>query len=865
MMNNKSLAMFFVLLLCSLLNNISVHAQEGLRQKINFNAGWNFYRMPDDVNGNHKSNEASGLYDKTRTDFASQFLNEYVQSGDSATSEVMKKEVKRAILEFQQEYPRIKDQPWETVVLPHTAVIEPITSNKPCWEGICYYRKSFTPDNKLKGKKLSLDFEGAMQQSDVWVNGQLVLQHKGGYTPFSIDLTNLLKYDKSNEIVVRLDNRADRNFPIGKDLKRNGFTYWSGIYRSVFLSITNPVHITDAVKVNRMAGGGIFFRTPEVSKASATARIKTNVMNEGNAGVAVKVRQVLLNSAGKVVKESISEVQILANGTDTHFEQQFKIENPSLWHPDHPYLYTLKTTVFADNKPMDEVVQRVGFRKLSFTKAEGFKINDEPLYIVGTNRHQDYPWLGVALSKNAQYRDMKIIKEAGYNAVRLSHYPQDPAIYEAADELGILLMDGIPGWQFFNNSDIFKQRVFRDIHDLIHRDRNHTCVILWEPNLNESYPSDEFRNQCHLMAHEELPVGEYFTTGETYGAENTTWDVAMSNWRDSQDSIFRNTTERAQNIQPEAPGIIKEYADWEFGGWSSTTRSSRATGEKAMLQGLWNTLWSHNANIANYAPSTVGDFTWAMFDNYISNDKKLFEWGTCDYFRLPKFTGYFFRSQLEPYKSIAGIANNNPVVFIANWWTSSSDNNKVIVLSNCDKIVLKVNGRVVGELAPDNGPNTYYGVPDKGGNPFDGGNCRHLKHPPFTFTKVPFEKGELKAEGYIKGVKVAEQTIRTPEIPINIKLEADYNGRPLAADGADAVFIHASLVDKNGTVACLDNTTTVEFEVIGDAKIVSPAVVKVRGGIATILLQSASLKPGKIIVRATTKGLSSNELRINCK
>jgi len=847
--------------LVAFINNPSASAQNGLRQKINFNYDWSFIRIENDSLKSANIENQKSLYDKNRTDFASQFLNEYIQSAGAAASDEMKKEVEKAIADFQVEYPLLKNKKWAKVVLPHTATIEPLVSQNPNWEGICYYRKTFTV-SKFKGKILAIEFEAAMQQSDVWLNGQLVLQHKGGYTPFSVDLTNLVNYDKPNEIIVRLDNRAGKDFPVGKDQKRNGFTYWSGIYRSVFLHVTNPVHITDAVKANKTSGGGVFFRTPEVTKASAIALVKTNVLNQGNTSTKVKVKQILMDAAGKIVKESMSGIQDLVKAADIHIEQSFSIENPLLWHPDHPYLYTLRTIVFSEEVAVDDIEQKVGFRKLSFTRAEGFKINGESLYLVGTNRHQDYPYLGVALSKNAQYRDMKKIKEAGYNAVRVAHYPQDPAVYEAADELGIMLLDGIPGWQFFNNNDIFKQRVFRDIRDMIHRDRNHPSIILWEANLNEGYPPDEFRIQCNALAHEELPAGEYFTVGETYGAKHTTWDVAMNNWYDPQDSIFRNTTERIQDIQPEQPGLIKEYSDWEFGAWTSTTRSSRATGEKSMLQALWNTLWEHNANIVNYAPYTTGDFTWAMYDNYISNDRKLYEWGTNDYFRLPKFTNYFFRSQLDPFKEIAGIENNQPVVYIANWWTPETPQEKVIVLSNCDKIILKVNSKIVGEQSPDNGPDTFYGVADKGGNPFDGGNCRHLNHPPFTFNNIVFEPGELKAEGYINGKKVAEQIVRTPEKPVALKMEADFSGKPLKADGADVLFVHAALTDKNGTITCLDNTSEVEFFVIGDAEIVGPSVVKARGGIASVLVKSSSLKPGQIKVSAKAKGLEDGELVI---
>lgn len=865
MRNNKTATAFFIMTIFLLLVNCHVYAQNETRQKINFNNDWLFIRLDSVDRFAPLKNDSKSLYDTTRTDFASQFLNEYIQSEGAAASELIKKEVDFAITSFNKEYSKLTSKQWINVVLPHTAIVEPIVNSQPSWEGVCYYRKSFTPKTDWKGKKLFLEFEGAMQQSDVWINGRLVLQHKGGYTPFSLDITDIITFDKSNEIIVRLDNYPDKNFPVGKDLNRNGFTYWSGIYRSVFLHITNPVHITDAVKANQTAGGGVFFRTPEVSKNLARALVKTNIINQSNSNTRVKVQQILLNGSEEIVINNFSDEIVLNKNSDSNISQQFEIKNPLLWNPDNPNLYTLKTIVYANDKKVDEIEQRVGLRKLSFSRKEGFKINDESLYLVGTNLHQDYPFLGVAISKDAHYRDLKKIKEAGYNTIRLAHYPHDPSVYEAADELGLMLLNTIPGWQFFNNNDIFKQRVYRDIRDMIHRDRNHASVILWEPNVNEGYPPDSFRQYCHFLAHEELPVGEYFTAGETYGAKQTNWDVAINNWIGSSDSIFRNVEERVQNVQPKTAGIIKEYADWEFGAWNSTTRSSRASGEKTMLQGLWNTMWEYNSNIANYSPYTVGACTWAMYDNYISGDNKLYEWGTADYFRLPKFTGYLFRTQLEPNKKIAGIENNKPIVLIANWWTPRNGKNKVIVFSNCDKIVLKVNNKIVGEQEPDNGPNTFYGVSEKGGNPFDGGNCRSLKHPPFTFNNIAFEPGELKAEGYINGTKIAEHIVITPEKPVSISLTADLSGRPLKADGADAVFIHASIIDKNQTISCLDNTTEVEFYVIGDAKILGPSKTNTRGGIASILLQSTSLNPGKVEILAKVKGLKDEVLILSSK
>ncbi|MGY0036726.1 DUF4982 domain-containing protein [Pedobacter sp. NJ-S-72] len=169
-----------------------------------------------------------------------------------------------------------------------------------------------------------------------------------------------------------------------------------------------------------------------------------------------------------------------------------------------------------------------------------------------------------------------------------------------------------------------------------------------------------------------------------------------------------------------------------------------------------------------------------------------------------------------------------------------------------------MNGKVVGEQIPDHGPTTPYGLFEKGGtHPFDGGNCKNYQHPPFTFKDIQYEPGELLAEGYINDKKVTEQIVRTPEQANRIKLDADFSGKPMKADQADAIFVHASLVDKNGTVACLDNETEVEFSLTGDAKIIGPSKVKVRGGIASILMQSTSLQPGEIHLTAKTKNIES--------
>ncbi len=434
-----------------------------------------------------------------------------------------------------------------------------------------------------------------------------------------------------------------------------------------------------------------------------------------------------------------------------------------------------------------------------------------------------------------QYRDLKRIKEAGFNFIRLSHYPQAPAVYQYCDSIGLMLCDPIPGWQFFNSNAIFKQRVFSDIRNMVRRDRNHPSVIMWEVSLNETYPADSFRIKSSQIAHEEYPGDNFFTAGDTYGAKSTAWDVPYNSWEDPFG--------RPQDVQPEKPGFVREYGDYEFGGSLSTTRANRTKGEKALLQNAWNLQWEHNLLMGpKYYPWTVGDASWAFFDGFEGFTKGTSDWGIMDIFRLPKFSYYFFKSQ------------TNPVIYIANWWLPSDTPEKVIVYANCDEVALYLNGHFIKRQFADSGPDTEYGDYEKGGNSFDGGNCTNLNHPPFTFRNIKWKAGNLKAVGFIHGKEVSHVIVNTPLKAVRISLSVDTMGIPLKADGADAIFVHAGLVDKNGTTSCLDNNSFITFRISGPGIIVGPEKVKARGGISTVLIQATN-HPGTIILFAYSDGL----------
>ena len=242
---------------------------------------------------------------------------------------------------------------------------------------------------------------------------------------------------------------------------------------------------------------------------------------------------------------------ISANGHH-EFVQTLVVDSPRLWHPDHPSLYTLVTTVSRAGQPTDEVRTRLGIRTLALGRG-GLHINGKSFPIHGSNRHQEYPYLEYALSPNAGRRDAQHIKDGGFNHIRLSHYPQDPAFLDACDALGILVQAPIPGWQIFRSNPSFVTRTFQDIRDLIRRDRNHPCVVFWEPNLNETRPPTDWCEAAYETAHEEYPGDQCLTFGDPYPNGWHGWDVK---------------------------NFAREYGDWGFGGNESTSRKTRGSARR---------------------------------------------------------------------------------------------------------------------------------------------------------------------------------------------------------------------------------------------------------------------------------------------
>ncbi|MES2775080.1 MAG: glycoside hydrolase family 2 TIM barrel-domain containing protein [Bacteroidota bacterium] len=801
-----------------------------------FNDGWTFI-------GREFASQAK--IDSARrlgTNWNDQFIAENTNVGDSMRA--------AGPPSMEKEMATLQGQKWQPVSLPHTAFPEPLVIVK-SREGFAYYQKQFEIAGQLKGKRLSIEFEAAMQVSEVWFNNEYVGRFTGGYLPFVIDITALAHYGGSNTILLKINNKANPVVPPGKPVEKLDFTYYSGIYRDVWLHIREPLHISNAIAANKVAGGGIFVTFPVVENAKAVVEVQTHIQNQQQIQSSFVIEQELLDKSGKRVAFVSTPMNTLGAGADNHYVQKIEVTNPSLWHPDHPYLYSLRTRVRSQQKlVVDEQTTRVGIRSFSISKNDGLLINGEPFRIAGTNRHQNYPYIGNTLSDEANYRDAWLIKAAGMNAIRSAHYPPDPSFLEAADELGILIINCIPGWQFMNKNVAFTDHVMNDIRNMIRRDRNHASILLWEASINEVYPPAAFRCRQDSIARSEWRGSEnFFTSGDSYFTKGC-WDVPY-------DDYNGDTGDRNNTTYPENAFLIREYGDYEFGGGNSTTRQLRATGEKGMLQQAWNFQWSHNKN-QKYVPRALGDLTWAFYDGIAGCVVGIEAWGVADIFRIQKYGYYFFKSQqhvsVNPQLPFA----SGPVVFLATSWTVESDPSKLVVYSNCDEVALYLDGRLIATQKPDSGPETAHGsVKSKTELYYNGGNANRLRHPPFTFNVGQFKPGTLKAMGLMNGKLVKEHTVSTPGKLAALTLEAGLNGKAFMA-GGDMIFIYAKLTDAHQQLLW-DCKLPVTISISGDAKLLSPVTVDAEAGIASFILQSGKTK-GPIVINAATEGMKSKQL-----
>lgn len=735
------------------------------------------------------------------------------------------------------ENPTFNDSSWPAVTVPHNPpkVTGQIDPARPCWndsgsyqyEGVSWYRKHFTVDSNYVGRKVVIEFGAVNTVANVYLNGQSILTHMGGYLPFTIDATSILNYGGTdNVIAVKADNTDNNEIPIGN----SGWFNWGGIYRGVKLVVTDKLHITNAVYANKIAGGGLFITYPDVDANRAIMSLQTHVVNEYSQARNAALMTYVVDVNNIIVARGASEVASIAAAGEYTFIQNFVITAPRLWHPDHPNLYTVYVQLYSDSNIVDTVSTRTGIRRIVFNR-DGFFINGQRLRLRGANTLEMFPYVGYAMSPEQNKRDVFRLKEAGFNFTRHSSYPVTPEFLDECDELGICVLEAIPGFQHIGSTAEFQNLCYQNTRDLVRRDRNHASLILWELSLGETWWTDKnFTVNLMNVGHEEYPGDQFYVTG---------WkDLGI--WPNSTDFpavydiAIRNSDHNpsAWDYSGPLPLVIDEYGSWRY--MNSYPYDSLAVrgAELDMLYQVRNHQESLNHQMGMSA-WMCGDALWTFIDYACYNE------GTIDPFRIPKFSYYFYQSQRDPDHIIQGL-DSGPMVYIANYWLSSSPMGTITVYSNCEQVTLYRNGSILGTASPSTDVNSVY-----------------LDHAPFKFNNVTWQSGTLRAEGYIGGVLAAAHEVKTPGSKSKINIEFNLNGVPFAADG-DVIFVYAKVLDSTGLFVPNVNTGTVTLNVVsGPATIISPQTVSIEYGIATFLLRSTG-QPGQVTITASSSGLQSD-------
>jgi beta-galactosidase len=765
------------------------------------------------------------------------------------------------------EAPGYDDSAWEAANLPHgLEILGENESGCRNYQGPAWYRKKFDADPK--GGKLFLYFEAVMGKCTVWVNGKKMAEHFGGYLPFVIDAGPALNADGKNNIVaVRADNSDDPTYPPGKPQNNLDFTYLGGIYRDVYMIRTPDLHVTLPELSKTAAGGGVFVGVKDVKISDAAVtnstatnnattlngagptiaeaanlEIRTELANESTSIRKITVKSILETAEGKELTSSSTNVEIPPGGT-LQITQNLDPKNVRLWHPDDPYLHFIRTEILENGSVSDTLRTRFGIRLFEMRGHEGFFVNKKYIghKLSGVNRHQDYPYIGNALPKSGQWRDVKLLREGGCTIIRAAHYPQSPAFYDACDEFGMLTTTANPGWQFFNTKDPgFEQLNYEDTRGLVRRDRNHPSMLLWETSLNEtpSQPAN-LLHEMNRIANEEYPFPGFYTVADINEAKKGGLNFYY------------------HGGDPKVNSFTREYGDGgevdNFFSHNASTRVKREWGEGPLLQQAVIRARDLDGIFAT-SPIRLGAALWCGIDHQRGYHPDPFWGGLLDGVRVPRYAYHLFKSQYGPDDKLTGIATG-PFVKIAHELTQVSGAD-VIVYSNCDEVRLTWLGKVLATQKPDPA-------------------YTHLPHPPFTFKnafdfailkkdwRTKTEKIEMVAEGLIAGKVVAREVKKYPERTSGIILTVDDQGAGLTADGSDFVPLRATIVDNKGVPKVLASEY-VYFEVEGPGEIIggtgtqsNPA--KTEFGTATALLR-ATTKPGLIKVKAVAKGLAAGEV-----
>ena len=630
---------------------------------------------------------------------------------------------------------KFDDPGWEIINLPHTWNAKDVTDGKRgYYMGVGWYTKVFSVSEDLKGKQVFIHFEGANQVAEVYLNGNFLGRHLGGYTAFTFDVSDHLRISRENELAVKVDNSVNKMIPpLSGD-----WTFFGGIYRDVHIIATDPVHFDMSAYGDR---AGVFIQTPKVTEDEATLRVFGNVVNHSENKIAIDIVTTIFDKSWNVFS-NFSDTLTVDAGENLSFDKTQKaLRGFSLWSPEDPVLYTVRTEIInkATNQVLDIVENPLGFRFYRFDGEKGFFLNGEPYKLQGANRHQDYEGMGNALPDALHKRDVELLKDMGGNFLRIAHYPQDPAVLEACDELGLLVSVEIPIVNKITDEEPFYENSRNMMKEMIHQYYNHPSIIIWcamnevllrrpyrnkelEWNLSERervYVDNlkEFSQSLHDLAKEKDPYRYtmnvnhqwypiYDSAGLTHIFDIIGWNL-YPGWYGPDirqlDSFLLNV-HHAQ--RPDKPLIITEYG---------ADANPRMRSERPRRYD-WTVDWANHFHEYYLAAINRHDFVaggaiWNLAD-FSSEGRKearphFNEKGIMTSDRQPKDMYWFYKANWssEPLIKIAPVLHSRRVGMQDQDDTTNKyeSTQKVWIYSNLDKVELIVNGKSLGRISPENG------------------------------------------------------------------------------------------------------------------------------------------------------------------
>ncbi len=716
------------------------------------------------------------------------------------------------------------------VTLPHcVATLSWENWDPASWQDVWLYRRHFTVPKEFANRRVFVDFEGVMVSADVSINGTALPIHQGGYLPFSYELTHMLK-ENDNVLDVKVDSRFQSVPPEGSPRGLSAVDYYvpGGIVRGVVLRAVPEIFISD-----------VYAKPVDVLQSARRIEIDCSIDSSVLPRGSVHLESKLMDGA-TVVSSARKDVTTVIGGKSKVALTVSKLGSVKLWDVDAPHLYDLVTTLWVDGNPVHEYRNRIGFREAKFT-VDGFFLNGRRLQLFGLNRHEIYPYVGYAMPPRVMRRDAEMIRnEFHCNIVRCSHYPQTTAFLDACDELGLMVWEEPPGWQYIGDA-AFEDLVVQNVGDMIRRDRNHASIVIWGVRVNESADNQPLYRRTTALA-------KSLDDSRPDSGSMTHFNNWQTDWHEDVFAMddYHAAPDGSLAIFPPLPGV--PYMLSETVGQRTYARDGfgnvyRRAGdvEVQVKQAIYHAQAHDKA--AAY-PRCCGVIAWCAFEygSPMNSHKGVKNPGVADVFRIPKLGASFYQVQVSP--------ASNPLIIPNFYWdfehaTPRGPGANAAIFSNCERLELFLDGKPHSTLQPDRT------------------NYPNLKYPPF-FAALDLDGAnlpELRIDGYVAGRLAQSRVLSSDPSKDQFLLTAD--DRSLVGDGVDATRIVFKVVDKFGAPRLFAGGD-VALELTGPGILAgdNPFSLTESGGAGAVWVKSSPAGLGQIVLKASHSTLGTKFVSI---